>query len=229
MRTLVLKKRQDHDTLLSRTAASGGALLLAALTALPWQAAPAQASRARRSPTTRSGSHVMTAPCAAPRRRRPRRAAAPRPRQRPQHRRLRRQRLRQQRPPRRRGRPDHRRNPNAPCASRPLPPHRRRRSRAEPAPSRRSCRSSSSAGAPYRGARRLHRRGRHDLGADRQPTHHRLAGPAVRRRAQARRHGQLLPRAEGTGPRHSRAIARASGRFLPVQVLLEPPGLEKSR
>jgi len=42
MRTLVLKKRQDHDTLLSRTAASGSVLLLAALTALPWQAAPAQ-------------------------------------------------------------------------------------------------------------------------------------------------------------------------------------------
>ena len=42
MRTLVLKKRQDHDTLLSRTAAFGSMLLLAALTALPWQAAPAQ-------------------------------------------------------------------------------------------------------------------------------------------------------------------------------------------
>ena len=42
MRALVLKERQDHDTLLSRTAASGGALLLAALTALPWQATPAQ-------------------------------------------------------------------------------------------------------------------------------------------------------------------------------------------
>lgn len=42
MRIIVPQRRQDHDTLLSRTAAFGGTLLLAALTALPWQAALAQ-------------------------------------------------------------------------------------------------------------------------------------------------------------------------------------------
>ena len=43
MRILVVEKRQDHDTLLSRVAAFGGAVLVASLTALPWPAALAQA------------------------------------------------------------------------------------------------------------------------------------------------------------------------------------------
>jgi hypothetical protein len=42
MRIVMLQSRQDHDTLLSRTAAFGATLVLAALTAVPWQAALSQ-------------------------------------------------------------------------------------------------------------------------------------------------------------------------------------------
>ena len=172
----------------------------------------------------------MTAPCAAPRRRRPRR--------RPLHRRPQPAPTRNAAPaaaaaaPRRgrRGRPDHARNPNAPCASRPLPPHRRAGRRAEQPSAEPQIVPLVIVGlarhCPGREAN-LHRRGRLDLGADRQPTPHRHAGPAVRRRAQAGRHGQLLPRAERTGPRHPRASGDASDSPLSVQVLLEPPGLDE--
>ena len=215
MRIVALQKRQDHDTLLSRTAASGGALLLAALTALPWQAAPAQGpctaitddaerlacyDRALRGAPPAAATPSAAAPP----------AAAPRPKRR----------ARSGSPPARsggnrarRGRRRSPRNPNVPCASRPLPPHRQRRSR-----------GATSAepqivplvivdwrALPGREAKFTAEDGTIWVQTDSQ----RLTGmpdAAVRRRDQARRHGQLLPRARRKGPRHPRASARSKRR-----------------
>ena len=85
--------------------------------------------RARQSRTTPSGSRVMTARCAAHRRRPPRRRPRPLPNARRACGTSARGGSACRAPPRP---PRSRRNPNAPCASRPLPPHRRRRSRANP-------------------------------------------------------------------------------------------------
>ena len=145
MRTVVPKKRQDHDTLLSRHGSIRRRAVARGADGTAVASRAGTGGRARRSPTTPSGWHVMTARLRGAHRRRP---PHRRPRQLPtQNTAPQRQRPRQQRPPQPPRPPRSRRNPNVPCASRPLPPRRPRRSRAEPAPSRKSCRSSSSTGA----------------------------------------------------------------------------------